>query len=102
MCRHPLLYEQRRTRWVNAAGQPVHQHVTHPFTDVGCVLVIGGQRVPVRDEVKAFVLGLQPLEVLERPEQIAEVHPTARLHTAQYACGHQIVSITAIMVVAGR
>src|SRR5262249_6813454 len=70
---------------VKTGGEPVEQHVDRVLLHLRCVGVVGGQCVPVGDEVEALVLILHTHPVLQRADVIAEVQFSSGAHAAKHA-----------------
>ena len=66
---------------VQPAGDPVGDHVVRVLDDAGGVGVVGGQRMPVGDEVETIVLVLERGPVLQRSHEMPEVQFAGRAHT---------------------
>ena len=79
------LDEKGRIARVDARSQPVDDHVPHVLADDLGVVVVGGQRVPVRHEEEALVLVLQPDPVLEHPVVVPEVELPGGPHPGEDA-----------------
>ena len=79
------LDEQRGLLGIEACRQPIGGDFDGVLRDLRCVGVIGGQRVPIGDEEKAFVLRivLQLDPILERAEIMADVQAPGGAHAAQ-------------------
>ena len=70
--------------WIEAGGEEVDRDLEGVFGDGGGVGVVGGEGVPVGDEIEAFVggIGLQPDPVLEGAEIVADVETAGGAHAA--------------------
>ena len=78
------LDEQGRDARIQARREPVDGHRPHKLLQLRGVVVAGGQRVPVSDEEKAFILVLQLDPVLQRAMIIAEVQLPGRAHAGEH------------------
>ena len=74
---------------VETGGEVVDGDLQHVLGDRRSISVIGGERVPVSDEVEAIVrrIGLKLDPVLQRPEVVADVQPTSGAHAGENAFG---------------
>ena len=78
--RHTRLDKQRRLRRIHARRQPVDHHVPHMLLDGGRIVVMGGQRMPVGNEVETLVFMLQTHPILEHAMIVAEMQCASRAH----------------------
>ena len=81
------LHEQRGFVGIESRGQPVDADLDSVLRDDRRVGVIGGEGVPIGNEVKAFVLRivLQANPILERAEIMSDVQAAGGTHAAQDA-----------------
>src|SRR5271169_4555301 len=70
---------------VEARGEEVDGDLQGVFSDGGGVGVVGGEGVPVGDEVEALVggIGLQLDPVLQGAEVVADVETSGRAHAGE-------------------
>ena len=72
--------------------QPVDHHVPHALFDHQRAVVVGGQGVPVGDEVHAVVVRLQLGPPAQRAHEVAEVQLAGRTHPGDdawlHGCNH--------------
>jgi len=79
------LDEEDRLVGVDAGGEPVDHHVPAVLLDVVRLLVVGGECVPVGDEIQAQVFGLQAHPVLEHAVVVTEVQASRGPHAGEDA-----------------
>ena len=75
---------------IEAGGEVVDGDLQRIFGDGGSIGVVGGEGVPVGDEIETVVIGigLEIDPVLESPEEVADVKATGGAHAGEYAfCG---------------
>src|SRR5262249_39117792 len=77
------LDEQCRSIGVDSRGKPVDSIVDNVFANARGGIVVGRQRVPVHDAVKALVFVLQPNPVVKSADEVTEVQLTRRPHAAE-------------------
>src|SRR5271163_796565 len=83
--RNVRLDEDDRLLWVETGRQPVERDIDGIFLYARSVGVIGGERVPVRNLEKAFILVLHADPVLQCADVVAEMQFAGRAHAAQHA-----------------
>ena len=80
MLQHMRLDEQCAAPGIEPGGQVVDDDLKRVLLDATRVGIIGGQRVPVRDEEEALVVVLQTNPVAQRPDIVAEMQfPVGRM-----------------------
>ncbi len=77
------LDEDRRLFRVDSRGDPVGDRVERALLHAARIRVVGGQRVPVGDEIEAAVGILEADPVAHRAEIVAEVHSAGRPEAAE-------------------
>ena len=83
--RHVRLDEEDRLARIDACGEPVDHHVPAVLLEVRRALVVRGQRVPVGDEEKAGVFGLQADPVLEHSMVVPQMQAPRRPHAGEHS-----------------
>ena len=78
----PGLAEKNRFLRIQAAAEPVDEHLPAVLADLAGLGVPGGERVPVGDKVIAQVLVLQLEPALQGADVVAQVQPPAGPRTA--------------------
>src|SRR5882672_3092474 len=85
MLRNFRLNEQGGDAGIEARRQPVDGHRPDILLEFRRVLIAGGERMPIGDEEKAFVLVLQLDPILERTVVIAQMQLARGPHAGQHA-----------------
>src|SRR5216684_1905254 len=83
--RYLRLNEQSGDAGIEARRQPVDGHRPDILFEFRRVLIAGGERMPIGDEEKTFVLILQFDPILERTVVIAQMQLARRPHAGQHA-----------------
>src|SRR5690625_594790 len=80
---YPRLQEDSGLRRVDTAGQPVNDQLPDAIRKHRALIVVGGQRMPVSNEEKAFMLLLQFDPILQHAMVMPQVQTTGRTHARQ-------------------
>src|SRR6266849_3770784 len=85
MLRHLRLNEQRGDAGIEARRQPVDGHRPDVLLELRGILITRGERMPIGDEEKAFVLVLQFDPILESAVVVAQMQLARGPHAGQHA-----------------
>ena len=88
MLRKAALDEQRGAFRIDPGGEPVDDHVVDIAFDDFAIFVVRRQRVPVRDEIEAVEVGLQPYPVLQCTVVMTEMQGASGTHAGQDSLFH--------------
>src|SRR5260370_7715003 len=85
MFRHLRVNEQRGDAGIEARRQPVDGHRPDVLLELRGILIARGERMPIGDEEKAFVLVLQFDPILESAVVVAQMQLARGPHAGQHA-----------------
>ena len=76
------LHKDDRFLRIDPCRQPVDQHFPGKFPDAARVGIVRREGMPIGEEEKAILLILQGLPIVQRAQEISQMHQSAGLHTA--------------------